>query len=213
MINNILSNKKKLIIIVGILIGMVLLIIFILNFDGNDNRNAYNFKKDYESLNGKDLGNGNMYPEVNISENNKMRYVSYDEVFDVLDNNGNAVIYIGYSKCLYCRTAAQVLTDTAKDMNIDEILYLDVEVKGSDGYGRLVDTFKDNFFVGGLSQDKFYVPSVLFVVNGSVVSSNKGTLDSHKSPYDILDQSQIDGLSSIYRRGINDVIFAKNGSL
>lgn len=205
MIKELFKNwKKLLIIILGILVGCILLYFIIDLF--KDNVSSENkFEREYEKLNDKDTSDGKKYPSVNISDDNKMKYVSYDEVFDVFNNSGDAVIYIGYSKCLYCRTAVQVLVDTVKDTELDEIYYLNVENK-SDGYGKLVDLLGDDFFVSGRVKDKVYVPSVLFVVDGEIVNYNKGTLFSQEDPYEKLEQSQIDELSRIYLNGINDVV-------
>ena len=207
------KNWKKILLIFGILIVVMFLIFVVIGlFHGSKNDNN-KFKDEYEKLNDVVVIDEKKYPSVNISDNNKMIYVSYDDVIDIFNNGGNEVIYIGYPKCLYCRTVAQVLTDTVKDMEIDEIYYLDVEEK-KDGYAELLKVLGDEFFVEGRVKDKIYVPSVLFVVNGKIVSYNKGTLFSQEDPYDELDQSQIDGLSRIYRNGINDVVDSikiKNG--
>lgn len=210
MLNNLLNDKKKRMYIIG---GIVLFFIFLgvvfIVFNKSDGEN---FKYEYEKLNDKKNDLDKKYPNVDISSDNVIRYVSYNEIFDVFDNMGDEVIYIGYPKCLYCRTVAQVLTDTAKDTDIDEIYYLDVEEK-KDGYAKLLKIIGNKFFNEGKVKDKIYVPSVLFVVNGKIVSYNKGTLFSHEDPYEKLDQSQIDGLSRIYRNGINDVIKSKNTKL
>lgn len=203
MIKTLFKNNKILLFIVGCILVLLVFILIINNNDIND------FKREYEKFNNVKTSDGNKYLEVNISEHNKMRYVTYDEVFEVFDMKGDAVIYIGYPKCSYCRSVAQVLSDIANDTDIDEIYYLDVEDKDTSSYGKLVDRLRDKFFVSDESKDKIYVPSVLFVANGKIVSYNKGTLFSHKDPYVKLDQSQVDGLSRIYKNGINDVINSK----
>lgn len=202
--------KKKTLIIVGvILVILIFLTIRILIIKLNsENR----FKYEYEKLNNKVTDVGDKYQKVNISRDNKIKYVTYDEVLDVFNNAGDEVIYIGYPKCLYCRTVAQVLTDTVGDTELDEIYYLDVEKK-DDGYGLLLDTLGDVFFVKGLTKDKIYVPSVLFVVDGKIASYNKGTLLSHKDPYDKLEQHQFDEINRIYKNGISDVINSKKNKI
>lgn len=203
------ENKKKLFVIISCTLGVGLLLFLIICLVMNKINNINKFKYEYEKLNDVESDDGKKYLEVNILKDNKMRYVSYDEVFEVFDKKNDAVIYIGYPKCLYCRSVAQVLTDTANETNIDEIYYLDVEKK-IDGYDELVKILKDKFYVDDMGDDKIYVPSVLFVADGKIVTYNKGTLFSHKDPYKKLDQSQIEGLSRIYKSGINTVIERKN---
>ena len=85
--------------------------------------------KEFDKLNGSFAEDEMEYPEVNIS-NNKFEYTNIDDVMDIFNNSGDAVIFFGYSSCLYCRTAIQVLHDTSIDAEIDKILYLDVEKNG-----------------------------------------------------------------------------------
>ncbi len=54
------------------------------------------------------------------------------------------------------------------------------------------------------------MPTVLFIVNGEVASSNVGTLFSQEDPYVELDKDQVFGLSEIYSYGIRDVISGLN---
>ena len=54
--------------------------------------------------------------------------------------------------------------------------------------------------------DDSFVPLVIFVVDGNIVSYNKGTIFSQDDPYKELNKSQIQGLSEIYKYGINDVV-------
>lgn len=203
MFNNIFTNKKKLI----ILIVTFMLIIFVLMFIllNSSNKNDLNtFKVEYESLNNMTTDDGKKYPRVVISDNNKIKYASCDEILDIFDKNGDAVIYFGYPTCLYCRTAIQVLLNVSVDVEIDEILYLDVGKK-SDGYDKLLDTIGEEFMT---DLNEIYSPLVMFVADGKIVSYNKGTLFSQKDPYQELDQSQINGLSHIYKSGFQDVINA-----
>ena len=53
-------------------------------------------------------------------------------------------------------------------------------------------------------ENRIYAPLVIFVVDGSIVSHNKGTLFSHDDPYMELDKDQKEGLSEIYNYGIRD---------
>ena len=205
MFKNLFSDYKKLsiflvVVAVVVVVGVVLVLSLI-----NGPVGKKNFESEYEKLNNVATEDGKKYPRVSIGKNNKMKHVTYEEVFDVFDNNKDAVIYFGYAKCLYCRTAVQVLIDTAKDTDLEEIYYLDIETKDNN-YEKLLTTLGDNFINTENGGRELYSPLVIFVTNGRIVSYNKGTLFSQSSPYDELDSSQIKGLSEIYRYGINDVL-------
>lgn len=210
MFKDLFTNYKKLILVlVGVMILVVVMVFVIMGLFNKNESNT--FKKEYEKLNNVATEDGKKYPRVTISDDNIMKYVSYDEVLDVFNNNGDAVIYLGYAKCLYCRSAVQVLLDTAETTQLKEIYYLDVEKKG-DKYDQLLTTLGDNFVVEENGDKKVYSPLVLFVAKGKIVSYNKGTLFSQEDPYTELDKSQVKGLSEIYAYGIRDVLESMNYS-
>ena len=93
-------------------------------------------------------------------------------------------------------------------MDIDNILYLDIE-NNDKRYGELLEKLGDAF-VDPDNSEKIYSPLVIFIVDGNIVSYQKGTLFSQEDPYVELDKSQVDGLSEIYRYGIQDVINGLN---
>ena len=94
-----------------------------------------------------------------------------------------------------------MLCEAAEGTELDTIYYLDVN-KDID-YSSLIDKLRDDFIT---DDNKILSPLVIFVVDGEVVSHNKGTLFSQEDPYIELDDSQIEGLKEIYSYGINDVL-------
>lgn len=205
MFKNLFSDVKKLSIFLGVVAVLVVGIVFVVLNIVNPSTDGKSFENEYEKLNNVATEDGKKYPRVSIDKNNKIKYATYDEVLDIFENNKDAVVYFGFSKCLYCRTAIQVLVDTAAETELKEIYYLDVESKG-DKYEELLTTLGDNFVNTENGGREIISPLVIFVTNGKIVSYNKGTLFSQSSPYDELDKSQIKGLSEIYSYGIRDVL-------
>ena len=206
MLKKLVKDKKNICIIGTILLVIIVVIILSILFNNNNiiggfaNSDGVRFKEEYEKLNEQQNDEGKIYPKVNISSNNIMKYTSVKEILNIFNNKEDAVIYFGYSTCVYCRNAVQVLCDVADDTELDKIYYLDVEKNDSEKLLNKLDTkfvTKDN---------EIYAPLVLFISNGKVVSYNKGTLFSQDDPYVELDDSQVEGLSEIYRYGINDVL-------
>lgn len=230
----IIVHKKNVLIICGIIL---LIIISLLLFENklfslglSDDRK---FKNEYESLNDKLSEDGKKYLKVNISDDNRVKYSSIDEVLNILEE-GNGVIYFGSADCLYCRSAVQVLIDTARETKLKELYYLDIsefwDIKklddngnivlvkeASDGYNKLLEKLGDDYLYDYIVSDntgrrvdakekRLDVPLVVFVVNGNIVSYKIGTLFSQVDPYTSLDNSQVKGLSEIYKNGIEDVL-------
>lgn len=208
-----LVSNKVLLKRIGIGIVVVVLAIIIINLFVNDsfvsgvlNRDASKIEKEYEKLNGVKSDDGKVYLDVNIPSSNVMTYVNADEVVKIFNDKLDGVIYMGYATCAYCRTAIQILNDTAKDTELDKIYYLDVDKLNDDDKKKVMDVLDEKFYTN--KKDDIYVPLVLFVADGAVVSHNKGTLFSQKDPYKEMDASQKQGLSEIYRYGIRDVLNA-----
>ena len=165
---------------------------------------------------------------------NNIKYITLDETLNIL-KNGTAAIYIGYAECIYCRSAVQVLVDTAKEMELENIYYLNISevwdikeldennevvtiTEAEEGYHELLTELGDDYYIEqyiltnekdeeiSTGEQRVKVPLVIFVVNGEIVSSNVGTLFSQEDPYIPLDEDQILGLKEIYQYGIKDVL-------
>lgn len=206
----IVNDKKKLFLLLGIVMIIVVIIIFII-FNNDDligvtrNPDGERIKEEYVKLNGVEDDNGKLYPEVNIPSYNILKYISVRDILRLFEDDGDAVIFFGYPKSLYSRSVIEVLCDSALSTKLDVIYYLDIE-KEMDGYDDLVKILGDKFLD---DENRIYAPLVIFVVDGSIVSHNKGTLFSHDDPYMELDKDQKEGLSEIYKYGIRDVLNAK----
>lgn len=119
-----------------------------------DKSDAIKFKEEYELLNEK------KYTKLQISAANSIKYASYDELLEVI-NNGTGIIYLGFPECPWCRIALPVLLDVANDNNVEIIYYMNIknirdsyvvqdgkltysldengeEIKGEEGYFKLL---------------------------------------------------------------------------
>ena len=205
-----LSKKSKILTILAvfliILIGIV--IIIALSPEKVDNGEGLEIKNEFEKLNSKVSEDGKEYPEVNIPSNNILKYTTIDEVLNILNNWEDAVIYFGNPTCIYCRSAIEVLVDTSKNTELDVIYYLNVDENNAK-YNELVTSLGEELTYKENNTNKVYTPLVVFITDGKVVSYNKGTLFSHEDPYKELNESQKQGLSEIYKYGINDVVSSK----
>ena len=206
-------NKRRIILffLIGVIIAIIImLVVKYINLSSLEYDDGDKFKDEYMELNNVATDDGKKYPRVSISDENKIKYTSYDEILDIFKSDGNAVIYFGYAKCLYCRSVVSVLVDAAVETGLDKIYYLDIEEKGENDE-QLFTVLDDRFIATSDNDRKIYSPLVIFVADGKIVSHNKGTLFSQDDPYVLLDASQIEGLKSIYISGINDVMNAMIG--
>ena len=128
-----IGNKRLIIGVFGLGMVMFIGVLLLLNNGTYSLKDNTLFRGEYEKLNNVASEDGKKYPRVVIPDNNKMKYTSYDEVIDIFNNKGDAVVYFGYPSCLYCRSAVPILINISMNMDIDEILYLAFnEVKEND---------------------------------------------------------------------------------
>ena len=207
-----------------VVIALVIAILFfLLNKKGMSD--GEKFKQEYEELNDSHL-------EVNIDSDNMIKYIGLEEAIDIIKND-TGVIYFGYPSCPWCRNAVPVLLDAASSTFLDSIYYVNAynirDVKEIDDDGNIVTTNEgdrlyddllgvlddildpytitdDNGEVIDLGEKRLYVPMVLFVKNGEVVSYHLSTVDSQEDPSISLNDSQRDELYNIYLDGINNVV-------
>lgn len=221
------KNIQIVIAVVVTIIGMIF-VYEILEKKADNKRitDSQNFKKEYESLNGKKDNYDNIYLDVNIPDNNNVVYASEEKIVDLI-KKGTAVIYFGHSECPWCRNAIPVLLEAAKETSLEQIYYLNTkdirdskildangkvvtEKKGTNGYYKIVEALSDYLLpYDGLNDEsikRLYVPAVVFVRNGVVVANHIDTVDSQKDPYVPLNDDQRKELKEIYLSGIHKVL-------
>lgn len=208
-IKEILKEKKILVIIISVIIILLIVVpVVVLNkstlIGSVQNSDEEKFKSEYEKLNEELTENGKKYPEVKLPKNNLIKYSTTTEILSIFENNGDAVVYFGYPTCLYCRSAIQVLCDTAIKTELETIYYLDTE-NDIENEDKLLEKLGDELITKIAGKKKLIAPIVIFIADGNIVSYNKGTLFSQEDPYIKLDSSQVEGLSEIYKYGIKDV--------
>ena len=193
---------------------------------------AIKFKNEYEALN--ELVNENSeekYVNVEIPEENPIVYKTGKEIVDILKNE-DAVIYFGFAACPWCRNAVPVLIDTAKELNVEKIYYVDIldmrdtykfsgsiepeqTKKGTDAYYEILkflDKKLDKFYVtddAGNMYDtgvkRLYAPTVVGVKDGKVVGFHVATVESQTNPYETLTDKQKEELKKEYKTIIEAV--------
>lgn len=215
--------KKTFMIILSVLL-VVLILFSLYYFVFKEKPDNLKFKEEYESLNDEVSNSGKKNIDVKIDEDNLMKYSSFKEIIDVLDE-GTGIIYFGFPECPWCRNAVPVLIEAAKKNEIGQIYYFDAskirdvkELKdgkvvttkgGTKEYYQLVDKLKD--VLGpyeGLEDEsikRLYFPTMIFVMGGKVVGTHIGTVDSQKDPYKGLTKKEKEELLKIYENNIEKI--------
>ncbi len=238
-----MKNEKVKDIIVGVLIFIIIcLIIFLIvkvdkkKKEENESKtkvtDAIKFKEEYEKLNDTiNENNQKKYPEVNIEDDNVMKYLDVKEVLDILKDK-TGVIYFGYPECPWCRNAVPVLLKAAESTGLAQIYYYNANqiknIKEVDDEGNIIETQKEKDGYRDLlaaldsileeytltdkegntvhtGEKRIYVPLVVFVKNGEIIAYHEATVDSQKDPYVLLNEEQTEELYNIYVENITKV--------
>ena len=195
---------------------------------------AIKFKNEYEGLNGKVAFKSKdaefKYPEVKISKDNAIKYSNASEVEKVMDE-GTGVIYLGYAKCPWCRSAVPALLQAAEDAGIENVYYIDMENErdeyavedgelvlkdvGTNDYQKLLkvfDKYLDKYVIEKdgkkykVGEKRIYVPMTVFVREGEVVGIHIDTVESQKNPFNPLNDKQFEELYNIYSGYMHEVL-------
>ena len=203
--------KKKLLILVFLLI-LAMGVFFGIDYKNKkdyEKTDAYKFKTEYESLNGKETGyKDNIYRSLNIAKDNKIIYSSAEEIVKKIDKNETFVVYFGFSKCPWCRSMIENLISVSKsyDQEVyyvdvleirDKIEYKDGELKttteGDKNYMKLLDLMGDvlsDYKVTDsdgneydTNEKRIYAPNVVAVIQGKATKMVEGVSEDLKDPY------------------------------
>lgn len=194
-------KKKR--IIIFIVIVLVVLLLFFFSFKNKSSKDALKFKEEYEKYNNVDTEDGYTYPTVTVEKTDPIYYATSEEIVDVLKHK-TGVIYFGTPKDPWCRNAINVLLDAARSTKIDRIYYMDLSKKqdvyeaknkkayktkeGTKEYYTLVDLLKEylsNYLVNDgknivdTNVKRIFMPTVVFVKEGKILSVREGTTQSH----------------------------------
>ena len=195
---------------VFLVLALLLLVVSVTACKADKSSDAYQFKEEYESLNGEDNGNGKTIRTISIPEDNPFVYKSSDDIVKMIENKETFVVYFGFAKCPWCRSMIEQLIKSAKDNNIDTIYYVDVlEIRdtyqvneegeavktqdGTTGYNSLIELIGDVLSDYNLTdadgnkvevgEKRIYAPNVVVVVNGKAEKMVEGISEKLEDPY------------------------------
>lgn len=218
---------KKVLLSLLIVVGLLLLT------GCNKETDALKFKKEYESLNGVEIeGTNYKYPNVEILKDNAVKYVTSEELLEVLDE-GTGAVYFGYPNCPWCRSAVPTLIEAADEVGLENIYYLNVkderdEIKvkedgslevvkeGTEGYKKLLkrlDSVLIDYTLTDIhgkevsaNEKRIYVPLVVFIKEGEIVGYHLDTVSSQKNPFEPLNEEQKNELMDTYINLMHKVV-------
>ena len=193
-----------------LLTTIIVLSIFLVTGCVDKNTDAYKFKEEYESINGKDNGFGKKYRSLNISNDNPFVYSTPEDILERVNNNETFIVYFGFKECPWCRSILEELIHAAKDKKVDKIYYVDVRKirdlkdidengniitaeEGNKAYMELIEKFsnvlsdytltnKDNEKIN-TGEKRIYAPNIIAVSKGKAIQMEEGIPEELTDPY------------------------------
>ena len=93
---------------------------------GCTKKDSVSFKKDYESVNGKENSHGKKHREITIPEDNVFAISNSSEILKMIDNKETFYVYFGSKLCPWCRSTIVKANEMAKYRGIAKVYYVDI---------------------------------------------------------------------------------------
>ena len=104
---------------------ITILLFGVMLFTGCSNKDALKFKEDYESINGKEIGE-NKYRDVSIDKDNPFVEVDAEEILEMIEKDETFYVYFGDKKCPWCRSVIEKAIKVSKDYDVKKIYYVSI---------------------------------------------------------------------------------------
>lgn len=180
--------KKLVIILTFLLILAGCSTIKVEKVDDDNNTDAIRFNKEYK-LNDK---------------NNVYKYATYDNAIDMLKKE-SGIIYLGFPSCTLCKEIVSVLNESAKENNINSILYYnfkDIRDNNTDEYVKLKELISE--YITLEEYEKIKAPTVIFINNGDIVGIYVGSILPDRE--EIITEEEKSSLKQNFKELINKTI-------
>ena len=114
-------KKRNILLVLVLFIGVLVLG----GCTNEPRKEAIDFKREYESINNKEIREGLKYKELNIADDNPYIKVDPSEIVKKIENKETFYLYVGDSLCPWCRSGLEKAIEVAKKEGIKDIYYID----------------------------------------------------------------------------------------
>lgn len=134
------------------------------------------------------------------STNHNFKGISPDEIKRILDEDGSALIFMGYNTCSICQEVARYLQEAASEEDLT-IYYMDCYSEkyplAGDKFDMIIEILNPILDLNPEGEKTIYTPHLFSIVNGKL---NKGYISTVPGwNYGNPSASQIDELKEIYK--------------
>lgn len=112
-----------------------------------------------------------------VTEDNVFCYKTIDEIINILEH-GTGVVYLGFPECPWCKEYVIYLNEVAKNSGCDKIYYFNIlkdRKENTKNYQKIVNILKDYLPYDEEGNKRIYVPAVIAVKDGKIISFDDET--------------------------------------
>ena len=156
----------------------------------------YKFTNKEESINSNNTLSSNDYSMLN--DDNVFTIKSIDNVVNII-NKETGIIFFCIPENEWCNYYISYLNEIAKESNIKEINYLNIKRDrqyNTNGYRKLINALNDYLYKDDEGNKKIFVPTLVFIKDGKIVSYDNEVLLTNVSPSEYWTEEKIDELKN-----------------
>ena len=149
-----------------------------------------------------------------VSEDNVFCYKTIDEIINILEH-GTGVVYLGFPECPWCKEYVIYLNEVAKNSGCDKVYYFNILNDRKDNtkkYQEIVNILKDYLPYDEEGNKRIYVPAVIAVKDGKIISFDDETSKDTKgydTPQEYWKNEDLDALkkklSEMFKNTSNNI--------
>lgn len=149
------------------------------------------------------------YTEVSLD--NVFVYRDAESIISIM-KEGTGVVYLGFPECPWCQSYVKYLNETAKEVGIDKIYYLNIledRKNNTEAYQEIVEILKTKLQKDDEGNPRVFVPNVSFHVKGKLIGNDYETsLDTHdkENPSEYWTEKEVSDLKKKLTTYMEDVL-------
>ena len=154
-----MKNKKIILISSIVFILLITLLVLFLVFK----KNKINKNIDEEKI--------KFAEEYKTTKDNVFTYRTIEEINKIL-KNGTGLIFLGFSKCPWCRGYVPIINEVAKKEGLEKIYYFNIyedRKNNTEEYQEMVKLLKGFLRYDDEGNERIYAPSLIAVKNGKIL--------------------------------------------
>ena len=105
---------------------LLLVVIFSITLTACAKKDAKEFKKEYETMNGTTNANGKEHRSVTIPKDNPIVISNAKEIVKMIEDEETFYVYFGSTLCPWCRSVIEKALEVANANGIKKIYYVDI---------------------------------------------------------------------------------------